>query len=187
MVRRLALLALAALPLAAACGDDGASTPTPDTVAVDSAAPADTATVEDTAALPDTAVAADTAVAPDTAAPADTSIAQDTSLPTVTNNCAEAGLAECFSNLDCPEAERCQNVSDNAFEIPCCVGAPRGATATGGSCVTAEDCASGLCLSRNDGPYLCTGACEDVDDCPANMQECDTLFIAPGNWCLHTP
>ena len=172
------LAALAALSLLGACGDDDASgtdTATTDTVESDTATETDTS-VADTAE-------ADTTEA-DTAA-ADT-VEADT-LPSVDDNCAEASLEECFSNHDCEGDERCQDISTSAFEIPCCVTAPRGSAAAGETCVDAEDCASGLCVSRNDGPYLCTDTCTDVGDCPANMQECDTFFVAPGTWCLHTP
>jgi len=192
------LAALAALSLLGACGDDDASgtdTATTDTVESDTATETDTS-VADTAEA-DTSVAdtaeADTSVA-DTAeadtTEADTAAADTVeadTLPSVDDNCAEASLEECFSNHDCEGDERCQDISTSAFEIPCCVTAPRGSAAAGETCVDAEDCASGLCVSRNDGPYLCTDTCTDVGDCPANMQECDTFFVAPGTWCLHTP
>ena len=188
-------LALATAPLAA-CGDSGGAT-ADTTEAADTAEAADTS-VADTAEAADTSVAdttevADTAVADtadtfvaDTAEATDTAAA-DTSLPSVDDNCAQASLEECFSNHDCAAAKRCQDISSSGFEIPCCVSAPRGTAAVGATCVDAEDCASGLCVSRNDGPYLCTDTCDDVNDCPANMQQCDTFFVAPGTWCLHTP
>lgn len=158
----LTVLSLSLMPVFAACDDDEKST-TPDTAADtagDSASP-DTTTPDTTE--PDTTAdsAADTTT-PDASEPAKVDAA-----------CSEAGYSDCFINADCQASERCQNMSANDVEIPCCITGARGTKVAGEPCTGENECDTSLCISYNDGPQLCSMPCpEDGSDCPPAASAC---------------
>ena len=137
-----------------ACGDDDskpADTTAADTTAADTSAPE---TVEETAT-------------PDTTA--------DTTPAKVDAACSEQGYTDCFHNGDCEASERCENMSANDVQIPCCVTGARGTADAGVACVNENDCASALCISMNDGPFLCSKVCQDDSECPPAAAKCSAI------------
>ena len=169
----LTVLSLSLLPVFAACDDDEksmadttsdttADTTSPDTSVPDATEP-DT-NVPDTN-LPDTGTP-DTGT-PDTGSP-------DTSEPVkVEAACSEGGYSDCFINADCEASERCQNMSANDVEIPCCITGARGTKVAGEACTSENECDTSLCISYNDGPQLCSMPCpEDGSDCPPAASAC---------------
>lgn len=102
--------------------------------------------------------------------------------------CSEINARDCFANMDCPEQQRCQNMGRADLSVPCCVDGQRGQDPVGHECSMQDGeltCASGLCIDGLAGT-LCSGTCDDVNDCPDNMQLCQ--FIAYSNsdeqWCF---
>lgn len=169
----------------AACGDDdkdgGDTTNTTDTQ--EEVARADTSTPDTFADVPHGETAEPDTAGPDTTEPADTTPAEtDTAEPArVDEACSEAGYTDCFINDDCPAAERCQNMSANEVEIPCCVPGVRGTGAAGVPCTNENECASSLCISYNDGPFLCSAPCDGSEGaCPEAAPECVFGLCVPG-------
>ena len=148
------LIALAFL-LPTACGDDDK--------------PSDTTQVETTAEVtPETTAE----VTPETTAETVAETTPETTEPAkVDEACAEAGYAECFINADCEASQRCENMSANEIEIPCCVTGARGTKVAGEPCTTENECDTSLCISYNEGPQLCSRPCDDTP-CPAAASEC---------------
>jgi hypothetical protein len=169
------------------CGDDGDgngdTSATPD--AADSASAVDSASAPDSVAdsAPDTAPdtqAEDVATNDDTAS--DTAVAETAEPARVEEDCAEEGYAACFINDDCPAPERCQNMSANEVEIPCCVPGARGTLPAGEPCTGENDCATSLCISYNDGPFLCSAPCDGgPDGCPSAAPACIFGLCVPGD------
>ena len=116
----------------------------------------------------------------------DTTEDTEPELPTVEEFCFEINATDCFSNYDCEENQRCQNIGATEWEVPCCVTGARGEKNPGEGCTEAGNCSSGLCISRNDGPHLCSDSCESNDDCPENMQDCGSFYFVEGLWCKPT-
>lgn len=101
--------------------------------------------------------------------------------------CADVGRADCFSNYDCAQDERCQNLGTAPEFVPCCIPCPRGTTAAGETCDEATGeltCASGICISDGEAA-LCSMPC-DVEPCPVNLPECVTFPFSesPQPWCF---
>jgi len=135
-----------------ACGDDQTTKPT-DTALDTTAAETQAETAQ-----------ADTQETSETAAPAKVDAA-----------CAEQGYTDCFHNGDCAAAERCEDMSSSALEIPCCVVGTRGTGEAGVACTTENDCAAALCIQANDGPSLCSKVCMTDADCPAAAAKCAVI------------
>lgn len=153
-----------------ACGDDDskpADSASPDTTTPDTATPDTTA---DTG-VPE--VDEDTS-APDTSVPGDAS-ADATPPAKVDAACSEAGYTDCFHNGDCADTERCENMSASDLEIPCCVTGARGTADAGVACTNENDCASGLCISYNEGPFLCSRVCASDAECPPAAARCSAI------------
>lgn len=89
--------------------------------------------------------------------------------------CDEAGTTACFANSDCADNQRCENIG-GALEVACCVEGPRGCKATGEACASEFECDEGLCVSRNDGPQLCSKRCEMDAECPPMVPECNPVL-----------
>ena len=164
----------------AACGDDASSTDTASDTAADTSGEVSPDTTADTTAdtadsAPDTTVdtAADTGDdTPDTAG--------DTAEnPRVDEACSEQGYTDCFINDDCVAAERCENMSANDVEIPCCVVGPRGTGQTGEPCDSENDCETSLCISLNEGPLLCSAPCAGPEECPESATDCKFGLCVP--------
>lgn len=156
-----------------ACGDDdskpadttGGDTASPDTTA-DTSAPE--VEVQEETSAPDAAEDTSADTSPDTTA--------DTTPPAkVDEACSEQGYTDCFHNGDCAEAERCEDMSASELEIPCCVTGPRGTADAGVACTSENDCASGLCISYNFGPLLCSKVCESDAECPPAAAKCSVI------------
>ena len=77
-------------------------------------------------------------------------------------SCDEGGLTACFYNGDCAEAERCEDVGDGTLEVACCVMGARGTKTVGDECTSENECDSGLCVQRNDDPYICSKPCSTI-------------------------
>ena len=180
LLTALSLSLLTALP---GCDDEATGDALSDTApdAVSDTAPdalSDTApdTISDTSA-PDT---------PETSTPETTTDAAETADTTepakVEAACDEAGYSECFSNDDCQASERCQNMSANDVEVPCCITGARGTKGAGEACTGENECETSLCISYNDGPQLCSKPCDgSASDCPAAASDCVFGLCVPGN------
>lgn len=104
------------------------------------------------------------------------------------NNCQEINASECFANIDCPSAQRCQNMGSVEDQVPCCVDGLRGEDPVGSVCSMQDGeltCASGLCIDGSAGTF-CSDVCQDEGDCPAQMQLCQPVFYSGSNeqWCF---
>jgi hypothetical protein len=88
-------------------------------------------------------------------------------------------LTDCVESTDCADGLRCENlpVDGESFARACCVEGPRGCDPSGVTCTDELDCASGLCIARNDGPTYCTHVCEGPEDCAAPISDCADLFV----------
>ncbi len=190
----LSAFVLIVAPTFVACDDDDKTT---DTVSDTSTPDTSGDTVSDTTTpdtTPDTtndvptdACGVDTLCGDTT--PADTADTEDTSTPEVEVSeptkvdaaCSEAGYSECFINDDCQASERCENMSANDVEIPCCVTGARGTKVAGEACTSENECDTSLCISYNDGPQLCSKPCDGSGtDCPAAAAECVFGLCVPG-------
>ncbi|QDG52211.1 hypothetical protein FIV42_16125 [Persicimonas caeni] len=103
-------------------------------------------------------------------------------------SCEEIGASTCFSNFDCVDARRCENVGTDTDPVACCVIGERGTKAAGESCdpETGEtECASSLCI-EGDTQALCSTQCESVDDCPEGMKDCKSIAFSgtPDKFCF---
>jgi hypothetical protein len=155
------LIALAFL-LPTACGDDDKPTDTtPETTAE--------VTPETVAEVTPETVAE---VTPETVAEVTPEVVEETTEPTkVDAACSEGGYTDCFINADCEASQRCENMSANEVEIPCCVTGARGTKVAGEPCTSENECDTSLCISYNEGPQLCSRPCDDTP-CPAAASEC---------------
>ncbi len=100
-------------------------------------------------------------------------------------SCDQMGSAECFSNYDCPETMRCENVGPVSDPVPCCVAGARGAGRAGEPCQSEGDCASGICI-EHEGSGRCSDRCARPEDCPAGMQRCIHVALSGSDdkWCF---
>jgi hypothetical protein len=78
-------------------------------------------------------------------------------------------LTSCFVNDDCEATERCEDITDG-MDVACCVTGDRGTGVLGDACTNENDCASGLCVQRNDEPFICTQVCSETTVCPTNYE-----------------
>ncbi|MBN2694757.1 hypothetical protein JXR93_08845 [bacterium] len=90
--------------------------------------------------------------------------------------CSAINSKGCWSNDDCEEGQRCENVGGE-YELACCVDGLRGCKAPGESCSSEFDCDSSLCLNRNEGEYFCSKICEVNTDCPEGFECADMYFF----------
>ena len=99
--------------------------------------------------------------------------------------CEEVNLEGCFSNFDCPDQQRCQDVVDDArFPLACCTDGARGSRDAGEACTLAEDCLSGVCI-EGDNFQGCSQQCDEQapEQCPEGMQRCINI-AGFGGWCF---
>ena len=105
--------------------------------------------------------------------------------------CSEVSAQDCFSNFDCPDDMRCENIGANPdLEVPCCVEGERGSGEGGSTCTAALDCESGVCIEGDDAGQCsvmceideerCPNGCDD--SCPEGMQRCIDFGVGP--WCF---
>ncbi len=92
------------------------------------------------------------------------------------NACSEIESTECWSNDDCEDNQRCENVGGE-YELGCCVDGLRGCKVAGESCTSEFDCDSSLCLNRNEGEFFCSKICETNTDCPNGFECADMYFF----------
>ena len=73
---------------------------------------------------------------------------------------------------------RCENVSSDEFELPCCVEGERGTGMLGEACQMEHDCQSSLCIDggANGDQGHCSELCETDDDCHENLPQCIEVF-----------
>ena len=120
--------------------------------------------------------------------PNNTTNTNNTNNTTATNNTTTPmcmpGTQDCFSNDDCPDGTRCQDVGV-AVEMPCCVMGMRGPKQLGEECMNENECASGVCIGRNDGAEICSEDCGDDMDC-GDALECVQIPFTGGSgmWCV---
>ena len=95
-------------------------------------------------------------------------------------------FSSCNDSFECSPDKRCENLQVDADQNgvsdgitrPCCVEAPRGYKKTGESCKTEFDCESGLCVSKNDGNFICSRVCDQNNNtCPEPISECKDLYV----------
>jgi hypothetical protein len=99
--------------------------------------------------------------------------------------CSDIGAPDCFSNLDCPAADRCENKGSPDLAVPCCVPGARGTGALDAPCQVDNDCATSLCVETSAG-FRCSGECTTDGDCPASMPACTSIpaILGQGSFCL---
>ncbi len=172
------------------CSDSSGASSTPDTAvrdagsdaavtAADASPDATADATTDTGALDTGALDTGTVDADALDAGADTGPVQ---------SCDEIGASACFSNYDCAQSERCDNVGTADAPVACCVSGARGTKAAGDTCTEADDgpeCASGICITGNSSS-LCSTTCTTADDCPAGMKTCQAIAFSGSNdkWCF---
>ncbi|MFT3775212.1 MAG: hypothetical protein QM820_58435 [Minicystis sp.] len=100
-------------------------------------------------------------------------------------SCSEINASGCFSNVDCPEADRCENKGTSDLPTPCCVPGQRGTGKLDDPCTVDNDCETSLCVETING-YRCSGACAGDSDCPADMPSCFNVpaILGSGSFCL---
>lgn len=103
-------------------------------------------------------------------------------------SCSAINATVCFSNLDCPTEQRCQNLGTAEDQVPCCVVGARGKKKGGEECNEVGgqlECESGICINK-DGPFYCSKDCTTVDDCPTGMKQCIPISAPPNQykWCF---
>jgi hypothetical protein len=177
--RFLALISLSTLGLAAACGTSPAGT--------GGAAGSSTTSASGGAASTSSAGGAASTSAPGTGGATSTSSSSGAGGSAPIQSCGDINAADCFSNLDCPAADRCENQGTPDLAVPCCVPGPRGAGMLDDPCVVDDDCATSLCIETSGG-YLCSGECAKDGDCPASMPTCTAIppILGQGSFCLPT-
>jgi hypothetical protein len=95
----------------------------------------------------------------------------------------------CFSNADCAENLRCQNLGNAS----CCILGQRGAKQVGEACnegTGEQECASSLCFTNESGSF-CSSVCTQDSECPMNLPYClsipfsgtDQSFCSPAPTC----
>lgn len=100
-------------------------------------------------------------------------------------SCAEIGADDCFSNLDCIAADRCEDQGGASLAVPCCVPGMRGTGVLGDPCTIDDDCATSLCI-ETPGGYLCSGECTQPADCIPALPDCTKIpaILGKGAFCL---
>ena len=100
-------------------------------------------------------------------------------------SCAEIGADDCFSNLDCLAADRCEDQGGASLAVPCCVPGMRGTGVLGDPCSIDDDCATSLCI-ETPGGYLCSGECTQPADCIPALPDCTKIpaILGKGAFCL---
>lgn len=100
-------------------------------------------------------------------------------------SCAEIGADDCFSNLDCIAADRCEDQGGASLAVPCCVPGMRGTGVLGDPCAIDDDCATSLCV-ETPGGYLCSGECTKPADCIPALPDCTKIpaILGKGAFCL---
>lgn len=100
-------------------------------------------------------------------------------------SCAEIGADDCFSNLDCIAADRCEDQGGASLAVPCCVPGMRGTGVLGDPCTIDDDCATSLCV-ETPGGYLCSGECTQPADCIPALPDCTKIpaILGKGAFCL---
>lgn len=99
----------------------------------------------------------------------------------VLTQCADIDASACYSNADCESSYHCTwnplvtNLDQVA--ITCCVLGPRGAADAGSTCVTMDDCGSGVCAYTPNG-LVCSAQCTGKADAP------DTSCPTQLPWCV---
>ena len=107
---------------------------------------------------------------------------------TGTNNttaamCAGDTPTACFANGECAADQRCEDLS--GADMPCCVVGARGAKETGAECDSENECASGVCIGRNDDPNICSEDCGATMDCGDSLECVQVPFTGgSGMWCV---
>ena len=91
-------------------------------------------------------------------------------------------LTQCNDSYSCADNQRCENLfiegDTNGYTQPCCTEGLRGCKAEGEVCEDEFDCASGLCIGRNDDIKYCSKECDpDNNTCPTKVSECKDLYI----------
>ena len=82
-------------------------------------------------------------------------------------SCQLQGMTACFTNDDCAVTYRCENTAaDGELELACCVEGARGTGVLGDACADENECATGLCVQKNDEPQTCTQLCDVDNECP---------------------
>lgn len=102
------------------------------------------------------------------------------------STCTELSFTECFANVDCTAALRCQNVGSEALPLACCVLGARGAKAAGEPCANENECASAVCIAKGSTGHRCSMDCTKDSDCPVGMQQCIPIAFSgsPLSWCF---
>lgn len=103
-------------------------------------------------------------------------------------DCSEIGAISCFSNLDCAEANRCQNVGTELDPVPCCIAGQRGTVEPGQDCDEGEgetQCDTAICITNSSGSR-CSTTCQGPNDCPQGMQSCTFIAFSESDdmWCF---
>jgi hypothetical protein len=105
------------------------------------------------------------------------------------SSCGEIDSTSCFSNGDCRDGTRCEDVGQDT-QVPCCVPGERGEKEAGESCEGDDgdlECKTGVCVSRN-GQTLCSKKCSEASECPDSMNDCGSIPFqqTDSDWCLPT-
>lgn len=100
-------------------------------------------------------------------------------------SCSEIDATDCFSNLDCMSADRCENKGTSEVPVPCCVPGARGTGKLGDACSVDNDCDTSLCIETSNG-YRCSGECQGDTDCISALPSCVTVpaILGTGSFCL---
>jgi hypothetical protein len=101
------------------------------------------------------------------------------------NACSEINALDCFSNLDCMSADRCENKGTSDLPVPCCVPGARGTGMSGDPCTIDNDCATSLCIETSSG-YRCSGECKSDTECPPELPVCTKVpaILGTGSFCF---
>lgn len=99
--------------------------------------------------------------------------------------CSDISAEDCFSNLDCMAADRCENKGTSDVPVPCCVPGARGTGKSGDACSVDNDCQTSLCIETAAG-YRCSGECMSDNDCPAELPSCTEVpaILGQGSFCF---
>lgn len=109
---------------------------------------------------------------------------------TTPETCAEINATECFSNYDCQDGFRCQDLSDEEMDV-CCVPGDRGEGSPGEDCADLDGeafCESAICIGNENFAARCSTTCETASDCPDSMQMCTPIAFSGSadDWCFPT-
>ncbi|APR85107.1 BNR repeat domain protein [Minicystis rosea] len=116
---------------------------------------------------------------------ATTSSSTGTGGSTPVASCSEIDATDCFSNLDCMSADRCENKGPSDTPVPCCVPGARGTGKLGASCTVDNDCATSLCIETSAG-FQCSGECQSDTDCTTALPSCTEVpaILGQGSFCF---